>query len=127
MNIINQKIEIVKKAINVKNTVLAMDEQFYYIVHYDTIIFKQNKQTKEVSIFKPVSLSSQTAIDQGLEYLGYNWSEIQVMYFELVEKLNGLNKTELWKVWKYRRYSQPARKRQSEILKTVTELIEGQY
>lgn len=116
-------IEIRKGAIKVKNAVLAQTKDFNYIVHYDTIIFKMNKRTEEISIFKPVSLSSQNAINEGLEYLGYDYFQIQHMYSELVEKLNGLTKTELWKMWKFKRYEQPERKRQSEILETVTELI----
>jgi hypothetical protein len=110
---------IIKKAISVKNAVLAENETHYFVVHYDTIILKVDKNTKDILVLLPVSLSSQNAIIEALHYLSINSS---ILESETL-RLNGVTKSELMKIWKYKRYSQPARKNQSEMLQTVMELV----
>lgn len=116
-------IEIRKDAISVKNAILAENEEFIYIIHYDTIILKMSKKTGQVLTLLPVSMSSQTAIVQGLTSLGFSHRHIYDKIFNLVEELNGVSKSELMKMWKHKRYSQPERRKKAEILEVVNELI----
>lgn len=116
--------EIRKNAISVKNAVLATTKDYDYIIHYDTIIFKQDRRTKEILVLLPVSLSSQNAIQEGIAYLtGENYAYIDN---QLVEKLNGLTKSELVKVWKHKRYNQPERRKKAQIEQIVNDLLEGE-
>lgn len=114
-----------KKAISVKNAVLVTTKDFIYIVHYDTIILKMNKVTNKVLILLPVSMSSQNAIVEGLISLGFTYRYIYDTIFSKVEELNGLTKSELMKMWKFKRYEVSPKRRKAEIENVVNELIAG--
>jgi len=121
MNTTNS-LELVKNAVSVKNARLFKDDKFYYVIHYDTMILKMDIMTREISILLPVSLSSQNAIEQALTYINHKHTNIDLA---LVEKLNGITKSELWKMWKYKRYEQPKRRKNSDIIEMAKILVSG--
>ena len=97
----NQTYKIIKDAVSVKNAKMLEDNEFYYVVHYDHMILKVDKTTKESLIYFPASPSSERAIDQGLDYIYggfycYDKDEISL-------KLNGLTRLELQRMFKPKR------------------------
>lgn len=97
------RMKIISKAVTVKNAKLIEHESFYYVVHYDTTILKMHKESKEISIYLPVSNASRNAIDQALTYLN-NWIEWDKRD-QLSEKLNGVNIKDLRFMWKHKLYN----------------------
>lgn len=97
-----QQTTIINKAVTVKNAKFIEDEQFYYVVHYDHMVLKVDKKTKEILICFPVSPSSQRAVEQGLDYITGKYpysSELD----DVTLKLTGLTRNELQKMWKPKR------------------------
>lgn len=109
--------------LDIKNAVSVDTEQFYYVVHYDTIILKMDKKSGQVLTLLPVSDSSTRAIVNGLEKRGFSYRHIYDNIMSQCEKLNGIPRNELYKMWKYKRYSQPERRTKYELEETVQRLI----
>lgn len=106
-------INVIKNAVSVKNAILLQDNKYYYLVHYDTLILKINKENHDIVTFLPVTLSSQNAIIEALRYIGIYFDYEKIEEWCFVN--NGYTKTELFKIWKSRRYIQPAKMRKSQL------------
>ena len=109
--------------LDIKNAVSVDTDQFYYVVHYDTIILKMDKKTGNVLKLLPVSDSSTRAIINGLEKKGFSYSDARDLIDLNCEELNGIPKNELVKMWKFKRYSQPERRTKYKLEETVQRLI----
>ena len=103
--------KIIKNSVSVKNAKLLEDESFFYVVHYDHMILKVDKITKESLICFPASPSSQRAIEQAFNYIGISTSYLEDDTF----RLTGLTKNELIKMFKPKRILQHEQQRKKKL------------
>lgn len=97
---ISNKPTIVKGAVKVKNAKMLEDNSYYYVLHYEHMILKIDKNTRDILICYPVSPSSERAIRQGIEWITNNpYNDIE----DITLKLTGLTRNELQRMWKSKR------------------------